>query len=1036
MYFRQLNTFKCIALIGILFITGMSQADIKIENSYYQVAISEESYSFTVTRKGMDDCNIQKGVMSSDIISVERVSINDPIFGRGKALDCIDKDGSITRAMLFESVPFIAIRKSLSNKTSKQTQIDKCPIVSLDVSFDRPSNELMTRGTAGLKELGEEIGSYVFAAIADPDTGHGVISAWVSFDRGSGVVFYGLDGDTAKMSSRIDYGDLRLDPSQTEQGELLFVGLFEDVRFGLEQFAEGVKLYNDIKLRDLPSTYCTWYHARSSDEKRLAQNTDFVDGNLKQYGLSVMQIDDRWQLGQFIDGPKKVFESYDPKGPYPSGMKATADNIKKHGLVPGIWFMPFSGSFTDPYFADKQNLFYKVGQGSQSMTRRLAKEAEMEIKDIEQMPYAVRWGGTCIDMTNPQSQEYLHQIVNRLSREWGYEYFKMDGLWAGTGTDMRYHNNEYKDDGLGKPLRFDPMVTPIEAYRKGLEVVRDAAGDDVFFLGCCMIQNQRTFGGSFGRLDAMRVGPDNGTSKDQLIRGPMFSTRYYFLNKRVWHNDPDPMYFRPTISLDSAKIVATWVTLSGALGASSEDYYNLPQGRLDVLKRTMPSHTSKESRPLDFMQSEVSYSWILKDDSSGVQRMILGHYNWDKEKTKTIETKLSKIGLDSTKQYIGFDYWNNKFIAPFSGSIKSALSPFSCRDIAIYPVKDHPQLISTSRHITQGIVDVNKESWSRSQLKLTCNVIANESYEMCVAVPTGKSWIIKNAVIKNAPKAAKCSFVQDGPNIRVTLHSPETGEIELALKFKKGQVSQPKPVEIVELSATRYFDKVKLNWKTVGNGSGFKIIRNDGIATSINGCSFTDYDVENKKGYTYQLKALDVDGNTVENKMAGVEAVIMDLLPLPPKPDMSITSLKPIGGIEDGGRKAQKNKSHSGKKLIIDGVEYDDGYGVHANTSMRFKIPKGAKRFVAVVGIDGAMKNRDATSIRFKVIGDMLEMGETPAVLAKSPVLAKSTMSKWYFDIELDERLRELVLVVEDGGDGNNSDHADWCNAGFIKTGQ
>jgi alpha-galactosidase len=80
-------------------------------------------------------------------------------------------------------------------------------------------------------------------------------------------------------------------------------------------------------------------------------------------------------------------------------------------------------------------------------------------------------------MSNPKSRQFLHQIVHRLSHEWGYEYFKMDGLWTGTGTKLKYHDNEYKEDDLGKTLRFDPMITPIEAYRKGMEVVRDAAGD-------------------------------------------------------------------------------------------------------------------------------------------------------------------------------------------------------------------------------------------------------------------------------------------------------------------------------------------------------------------------------------------------------------------------------------------------------------------------------------------------------------------------------------------------------------------------------
>ena len=49
-------------------------------------------------------------------------------------------------------------------------------------------------------------------------------------------------------------------------------------------------------------------------------------------------------------------------------------------------------------------------------------------------------------------------------------------------------------------------------------LVRDAAGPNVFFLGCNTPQNMRVYGGSFGLLDAMRIGPDNGTGWDALIR--------------------------------------------------------------------------------------------------------------------------------------------------------------------------------------------------------------------------------------------------------------------------------------------------------------------------------------------------------------------------------------------------------------------------------------------------------------------------------------------------------------------------------------
>lgn len=585
------------------------------------------------------------------------------------------------------------------------------------------------------------------------------------------------------MQARVDYGNLRLQAGETEKGETLYIGLFGDTRRGLESFADGVASYYNVKLRPLPTAYCTWYHARASDEKRLAKNTDFAAENLKNFGLGVMQIDDGWQLGTSSNGPKKYFLAHDPNGPYASGMKATADYIKSRGMTPGIWFMPFTGTWTDPLFANKQELFYKVGDGFPGVTSDVAKKDDVQITDLANTPYASFWGGTSFDLTNPVTQDYVRQMTEQIVRDWGYEYLKMDGFYTGLGTKHLYVSDAYVEDDLGKTWRHDPAITPVESYRIGMKILREAATEDTFFLGCCMVQSTRCFGPAMGGLDAMRVGPDNAADVKKLATGPTYATRYYFLNKRVWHNDPDPMYFRTSIPTDATKLLATWVTLSGTLGASSYDYDKLPADRLDMLKRTMPSHTLKASRPVDFWQNDNSQQWLLTDDSSGVKRTVLGHYNWDHEATETITTNLADLDLEPSQTYVGFDYWNNKFLPPFTGQIESTLKPLSCRDLAIYTAKDHPQVVSTSRHITQGVIDIERETWDKGRLNLTCQLTANDPYEIRLAVPAGDlSWRLDGVLASGDTELTK-SFTQDGTQIRVQLNSSANRKVQLMLKF-------------------------------------------------------------------------------------------------------------------------------------------------------------------------------------------------------------------------------------------------------------
>ena len=103
---------------------------------------------------------------------------------------------------------------------------------------------------------------------------------------------------------------------------------------------------------------------------------------------------------------------------------------------------------------------------------------------------------------------------------WGYNYFKMDGLWTGTATEQIYVNDGYHDDHIGNNAPFhNPKKTNLEAFRDGLRLLRQAAGPEVFFSGCNVSQNMRTLGGTIGLLDSMRIGPDNGHGWGRLPAG-------------------------------------------------------------------------------------------------------------------------------------------------------------------------------------------------------------------------------------------------------------------------------------------------------------------------------------------------------------------------------------------------------------------------------------------------------------------------------------------------------------------------------------
>ena len=267
--------------------------------------------------------------------------------------------------------------------------------------------------------------------------------------------------------------------------------------------------------------------------------------------------------------------------------------------------------------------------------------------------------------------------------DWGYRYLKMDGLTSGVGVRHIYVNDAYRDDGLGDAIFHDPGKSNIEAFRDGLKVIREAAGPQTYLLGCCVAQNMRSYGGAMGLVDAMRIGPDNQPDWPGLLVGPRHGSRHYHLHGRVWHNDPDCLYARPSLPLNQVRLLASWVTLSGQLSISSEAFAQLPPERLDLLRRTMPAH-GQPARPVDLFDNELPRIWLVSARGTAPRRDVVGLFNW-KETEAAFDEPLERIGVPAEGEQVAFDYWGNVLIGPFKDRLQQRVAGQSCLVLAYVP---------------------------------------------------------------------------------------------------------------------------------------------------------------------------------------------------------------------------------------------------------------------------------------------------------------------------------------------------------------
>ncbi|MFF9588112.1 endo-alpha-N-acetylgalactosaminidase family protein [Streptomyces sp. NPDC014646] len=148
-------------------------------------------------------------------------------------------------------------------------------------------------------------------------------------------------------------------------------------------------------------------------------------------------------------------------------------------------------------------------------------------------------------------------------------------------------------------------------------------------------------------------------------------------------------------------------------------------------------------------------------------------------------------------------------------------------------------------------------------------------------------------------------------------------------------------------------------------------------------------------------------------------------LPPPPTTDSWASDLDWVFA-ENGWGPVERDRSNGeqgggdGTPLTIGGTVYTKGLGTHAPARVRYYLGGNCASFTAEVGVDDIQTTRG--SVRFTVAADGKETAASP--------LLKATDGPWRLTADL-TGARYVDLIVDDGGDGNGNDHADWGDARF-----
>lgn len=371
--------------------------------------------------------------------------------------------------------------------------------------------------------------------------------------------------------------------------------------------------------RHLPfdNVYCTWYYyGNDINRQEVLDNLEYIAG--KNLPFQVYQLDNGWHTG---------FGDWDTDtGKFPGGMVEIADRIRAAGIVPGIWTAPF---VLQPY------------------SKAVALYPDLVLRDENGEPCIFKTSyGDCytLDPTAENAEKFLTGLFRKLA-DWGYVYHKLDFLRA-----VFIHKN----------ARFAGKTTRAEAYRRGMQLIRNAVGGNGFVNACGGL-----FEASAGLVEVVRSGADlrghwYGGKSGRIANYNMRMKQNLWRNfyNRLWSVDPDALQLRRNDVMwgtkpkaahlscaDFTDVEAYSITVNQYLGGGiycvSERFKTFDADREEMLRFLLPLRNGVPEivGGTDGYMPEIFYS--------GKNEHLLAVCNWhgDESKKYTLTSQMLPAGV-------------------------------------------------------------------------------------------------------------------------------------------------------------------------------------------------------------------------------------------------------------------------------------------------------------------------------------------------------------------------------------------------------
>ncbi len=505
-----------------------------------------------------------------------------------------------------------------------------------------------------------------------------------------------------------------------------------------------------------PTGWLSWntYFDKATAEDNLAE-ARIGKKYLQPFGCEFWEIEswqgnsDQLPVSDFYNLNLEVNEKQ-----FPEGMKKLADDLRALGFRPGIWTAPFGTGSREFYEAHK-DWFLHDKNGAPMQT----------------------WNGKyTIDPSNDEVIAHIRHIHDVAAHEWGYEYFKIDGM---SGSGAGYCAHFFERPEVRAAFKNPDVVAPFERVVRAL---REGIGPDRVFLAC-----QGHFTGPEAQYaDAARTGadivhPNQPVKWSNILQQAGRTLNQIFVNNIVFYSDPDNLLVNGALTLEEARVTTTVVALPGQLTFFGDHLGELAPERMKLLQQTLPVCESRPGALYPYFRNLPV--WDLKIGRAFGSWDVIALFNWEEEE-QTVGFNLAEVGLDPGA-YVAYEFWTNRYMGEFDGQFETAVPAHAVRLLAVHKRQGVPQFLSSDRHITQGAVDLRGAAWDaeKNALTVTLELIAENTTTARFLVPEG--FALSEAAADGATVATRAE--EGGKLLAVELTAPKTGEYALTLTFAPAQ---------------------------------------------------------------------------------------------------------------------------------------------------------------------------------------------------------------------------------------------------------